>query len=146
MTVQGGESINLDMALIYARGNYNDNLGSVCELLDDATQVKNWWQNAGNQTCFNLTLAAPDSKPLTTFSVKVVPNPNSGSFWIEFQGPSKEDLTLDFVNMHGQSVYQGTIQRGQTRYFIETSDLANGIYMLQMQGKSSHSTVKVVLQ
>ncbi|MEY3442841.1 MAG: hypothetical protein RLZZ519_1122 [Bacteroidota bacterium] len=145
-TVQAGETIKLDMALIYARGNYNDNLGSVCELLDDATQIKNWWQNVGNQTCFNLTLAAPASKPLTTFSVKVVPNPNAGSFWIEFQGPSKEDLTLNLVNMHGQSVYEGSIQRGQPRHFIETSDLANGIYMLQMQGKSTHATVKVVLQ
>ena len=134
------------MALIYARGNYNDNLGSVCELLSDATILKNWWVNSNVQSCFNITVATPESQQQNAQGIKVVPNPNSGSFWLELDEPSKEDLAVSIVNLQGQTVLKTEILRGQARYFVSEADLSKGIYMLQLKGKSSQTTVKVVVQ
>ncbi len=146
LNVQPNQSINLDMALIYARGNYNDNLGSVCELLSDATILKNWWINSNVQTCFNITVATPESQQQNAPGIKVVPNPNAGSFWLELEAPSKEDLAVSIVNLQGQTVLKTEILRGQARYFVSEADLSKGIYMLQLKGKSSQTTVKVVVQ
>ncbi len=83
--------------------------------------------------------------------VRLVPNPNKGTFSITGTLSTTEDaeVSLDIVNMLGQSVYKGkvTAKNGQINEQIQlTNNLANGMYMLNMIAGEDHKVFHFVLE
>ncbi|MEM6270682.1 MAG: T9SS type A sorting domain-containing protein [Bacteroidota bacterium] len=67
-------------------------------------------------------------------SINVFPNPNHGTFQVEFTG-MEEDATLKVFSTSGQLVYHRDIrdQRGDFRETVELQRPAAGIYFIQLE-------------
>ena len=109
------------------------------------------YQTAGNGS-YTVTLIASgqcDSDTLTqtvnincvvgvrlpaSLSVNVFPNPNRGTFQVDFEG-MEEDATLKVFSTSGQLVYEQKIvdKRGDFRETVELRSPAAGIYFVQLE-------------
>ncbi len=83
--------------------------------------------------------------------VRLVPNPNKGTFSVTGTLSTTEDaeVSLDIVNMLGQSVYTGkvTAKAGVINTQIQmTGNLANGMYMLNLQSGDDRKVFHFVLE
>ena len=77
----------------------------------------------------------------TAISVSIYPNPASSRFNVVCGGLENETEAM-LYDMTGRKVYSQTVNAGTTSIMIETSNLANGVYMLHMGG----NTTKVVVR
>ncbi len=89
--------------------------------------------------------------PVKISDVRLVPNPNKGTFSItgSLSTPDDAEVDLDVVNMLGQSVYKGKVmaKNGQINEQIQlTNNLANGMYMLNLQSGGDHKVFHFVLE
>lgn len=81
-----------------------------------------------------------------TFNVKLMPNPNSGTFNIEANSGSEEASQLEYIitNMLGQTVYTNTMsaQNGTFNGQIALDNkLPNGIYLLNARSGNTSSVI-----
>ena len=69
--------------------------------------------------------------------LKILPNPNSGVFIIDFSIAQEENIKLEIVNLAGQSVYSEELTNFSGKYSkeIHLSDIAKGIYQIQISSK-----------
>jgi subtilisin-like proprotein convertase family protein/uncharacterized protein YjdB len=83
--------------------------------------------------------------------VMLLPNPNKGEFVVKgtlFSG-SDEEITLEVLNMIGQSVYNGNtaVRNGVLNEKIRLSNtLANGMYMLNIHTAGGNQVIHFVLE
>ena len=66
----------------------------------------------------------------TLDSIKLYPNPNSGSFKIELKSPLKNDVNITIANSTGEAVYKGTMLKEDDAKQFELTYLAPGHYLL----------------
>ena len=81
-------------------------------------------------------------------AVEVFPNPNSGNFTVAVELPSSMAVTMDLVNVQGQSVWSqqlGTVN-GTVRTNVNMEAEANGIYFLRIVADDHVAVRKVVLE
>jgi hypothetical protein len=86
----------------------------------------------------NIVTAVPDINGLE--GLKVVPNPNNGSFVVTMKLNTVKYVSFKIYNLIGQVVYQtpGYRFQGTQTKQINTSSLAKGFYFLQVEvGKES---------
>lgn len=74
--------------------------------------------------------------------VEVYPNPTSGEFTIELSNSSAK--TIEVLDLTGRVVYSNTAASEKVK--VNLSTLANGIYYVKIQTKSSTEVIKVVKQ
>lgn len=74
--------------------------------------------------------------------VEVYPNPTSGEFTIELSNSSAK--TIEVIDLTGRVVYSNTAASEKVK--VNLSTLANGIYYVKIQTKTSTEVVKVVKQ
>lgn len=81
---------------------------------------------------------------LSQLSVKAIPNPSSGSFFIEFGVPNDKYTSISIFNIAGALVYKNKVDIGATRIpvFINGS---NGEYSITLSGKNVMSKVIKVI-
>ncbi|HTA84062.1 MAG TPA: T9SS type A sorting domain-containing protein [Bacteroidia bacterium] len=79
-----------------------------------------------------------------TGSWNVYPNPNNGSFSVDFKSPLNEDITLNLYNMMGQLVLTQKETKGTTLITLNSS-LSSGIYNIVLQGNSEIKAKKMVI-
>lgn len=79
--------------------------------------------------------------------VSAYPNPASNFVNVSFTLSRKGNLSIKMVNLEGKIVYQTTEENafGLINKEIETSQLANGVYLIQTQIGENISTNKVVV-
>ena len=77
-----------------------------------------------------------------TFEVQMYPNPANSLTLIKLS--ENQEYTISLINMNGQ-VIEETIFTGN-QMEINTSNLANGIYIVNIQNDSKASTLKLVVQ
>lgn len=72
------------------------------------------------------------AQPLIPMELSLYPNPNSGSFTVEYAGAAEEKITMEVTNMLGQSVVSESINVVKGRNVINLSLPVNlkGNYML----------------
>jgi len=90
----------------------------------------------------NLTATASD--------VRLIPNPNKGSFVLKGNtgATATEELTTEVANMLGQVVYTGTItaQNGNVDEHISLNNLANGMYILTLRSATQNTVFHFVVE
>ncbi len=83
--------------------------------------------------------------------VQLVPNPNKGSFSLKgnLGVVADEEVTVEVLNMIGQSVYMNTFKtsNGNIDASIETDKtLANGMYLLNLRSSKGNNTFHFVME
>lgn len=81
-------------------------------------------------------------------SLRLMPNPAQDYLNVEFSLEQNEDLTVTVVNALGQQVQHVTTQQfvGTQNLTINTSDLPNGVYFLNISSKEATRTERFVVQ
>lgn len=142
--VASGETVDLDYVVLWARGYYNDNLGSVCELKNSAMAIDSFWQ-AQNHGCFNIVLDKEEAVE-TQLGWGIYPNPNQGRFAVEFEEVLRQEASLTVYDIAGRPVHQQALSAANRRFEIGTENLAEGVYIVRITGKNLFLTRKMVLR
>lgn len=74
--------------------------------------------------------------------IKVYPNPNNGSFYVEL--PSTEPAQVIISNVSGQVIYKQNVQNTR-KHLVEASTLITGVYMVQVTSGHDTYRTKVVI-
>ena len=93
-----------------------------------------------SQTCKNVSVGI---LKLSEKSFKIYPNPNSGSFTIEIENPSK-DVSIEIFNLLGKLVKKVETNSSKSIYEIDLNS-ADGIYWLRVKNGDSVWNQKVVV-
>jgi Secretion system C-terminal sorting domain len=117
---------------------YND-IQTFCNSTDYKAMILSTEKNAD-------TTVTSEIKPL---SFSIYPNPFSNQFSIEYNIEINTTVVIELFNALGQSVKiinLGIKNKGCYQDFIETSDLASGIYLLTLRTQNGTETKKIVKQ
>ncbi len=80
-------------------------------------------------------------------NLNVYPNPNTGAFTLEINSASEINGKINITSVDGKLVYENDISgNGLITKNIDITDLANGIYYLQLQSNNSIKTYKLLKQ
>lgn len=145
-TLPAGAKISIDYAIIYSRGYYNDNLGSVCELKSAADVILGYWgSNQGNSCSLSLpTGFAQSSKELV--QLEVFPNPSKGIFNISWTQKFKGNVHLELLDLQGRLLKQIPVSNGQHSLELNATEFASGLYFLRIGDEKSTVSKKIVIQ
>lgn len=136
--------VQFDFSVIWARGFYNDNLGSVCELKRASVVVDSFWQ-AQPKNCFAFVVDREDPvRPAT--EADIYPNPNRGQFVLEFEEVLGADAVLEVYDLAGRVVHSENLSAQQTRYDISTRALSEGVYLVRVNNDQMTLTRKMVVR
>jgi hypothetical protein len=79
-------------------------------------------------------------------AVNIYPNPNSGSFDVEFGMPMGGNTTVKIVNITGQNIREfGANDIVNGKLSVNLSDVAAGVYFVQIQGEGQVVNKKVTI-
>ncbi|MCD6011310.1 MAG: surface protein [Flavipsychrobacter sp.] len=82
-------------------------------------------------------------------NVSLIPNPNNGSFAVKgsLGLVADEEVIAEITNMIGQTVYSGKFmtQNGNVDAQVQTSNLANGQYILNLHSSAGNNVVRFVI-
>ena len=102
----------------------------------------------GVSNSFVLTVdACAGIEELGDLTIDVYPNPSNGRVVLEIAGDS-EGMVVEVLDMHGKTVYYettGAIASG-LRKFIDLTNLANGMYFMELDNGTSSITKKIIKQ
>jgi hypothetical protein len=115
-----------------------------------------WKVATTNETCTSLQTAVPVTMDLCLGlgedpgfrqSLSVAPNPNNGVFNLSFNAYNRGDVAVFVTDITGRAVYNETLQGAQGKVMreINLSELANGVYMLNVVYEGKSYVEKVVI-
>jgi hypothetical protein len=82
-----------------------------------------------------------------TSSMKVYPNPTQGMFTVAISNTEATDMTLELVNISGQTVYRNTVKSVYSyNEEIDASAFAKGVYYLKVNDGENIKIEKIVIQ
>ncbi len=145
-TIQPGETIHLDYALLFARGYYNDNLGSVCELQKTADIVLSFWNPAMANSCSGGLPTSATASVEDAFDLNVFPNPNGGTFHVTWNKQFKGAQSLKMIDIQGRTVKEFALEKSRLQLDVDAQELNAGLYFLQMNANGKTHTTKVVIK
>ncbi len=81
-------------------------------------------------------------------SINLSPNPNNGNFTLKGQVATHKALTLTIINSVGQIVHQQEVStiNGQLNEQVHTSNLASGVYLLQLQNNEHKQHIRFTVK
>ena len=78
---------------------------------------------------------------------KIYPNPNNGTFSIEFETTNREILNLEISNLCGQIIYSKQFNKNSNNNEeIQLPEKAKGLYFVKMQTKDNTTVKKLIIQ
>ena len=78
--------------------------------------------------------------------LKVYPNPNNGTFNLEFSANYTSPLTLELVDFTGRTVYQTKLQHQfKSIVSIQTDNLSSGLYAVVLKTDREQITKKIII-
>jgi PKD repeat protein len=78
--------------------------------------------------------------------VSVYPNPTSGLITIDFDKTVTENTNIRVLDMLGKEMLNTTINKGDSKYVLDTETYSKGIYNVVITGTNSNEVIKVVKQ
>lgn len=138
-----GESVSLDYVLIWARAFFNDNLGAVCELQTAADSIQSWYSGQ-DHGCFNVITERPKPRA-EVVGFDLFPNPSAGNVALELEVAYQNDVQIGIYDQFGRKVGMQNLPGGVTKLNLETADLPNGVYVVQIEGNTPQAR-KLVIQ
>ncbi|MCK4677450.1 MAG: T9SS type A sorting domain-containing protein [Bacteroidales bacterium] len=81
-------------------------------------------------------------------TIRVLPNPNNGSFKLEINNSNNENVTIRIFNAASDLVFeQENVQvSGKYTELISLHDQADGVYLVQVEGKENSIIRKIIIQ
>jgi hypothetical protein len=73
------------------------------------------------------------------------PNPADAEITVHLPAPAEYDIPVKMYSQFGQTIHLATIQKGETKIELKTSDLTGGIYLIQLQLKGQKSFNRKVM-
>lgn len=92
---------------------------------------------------YSNTISFHNNLPKT--EVGIYPNPVADVLIMQAKNILTEDVSIKLYNTMGQIVKQNTFYQGSTIAFVETKDLVNGSYFVNLSGKGLNKTYRVVV-
>lgn len=83
--------------------------------------------------------------PFTLNNIHVYPNPASSILQIEFTEALQQTVPITLTDMHGRPVIQTDIQAGKRSKTLNTTHLAAGMYLLQLQAGPHAVRKKIII-
>ena len=127
VNLNGSEEIDVDFAIIYARGEYdNDSLGhllNVDQLIDNAEQIQLYYD--GQTSCSTI-----ETDNIEGSYLSVYPNPSIGVINVTSTIPG----VLDIYNLRGQLVHSENVVGNRTT--VDVSEFASGLYFIRQGGET----------
>ena len=77
--------------------------------------------------------------------MKLYPNPSSGNAVLEVEEPLTEDQTVRIYDQIGRMVAEQPMSMGLQKLQLQTSHLAEGVYIVRLTGNSDVRTSKLVV-
>jgi hypothetical protein len=74
--------------------------------------------------------------------IKVVPNPSQGRFRI-MAPPSGEESKISILNILGQTIFEGKIEKDQIMLEVDISKQPTGIYLIKYQGIETTKELRI---
>lgn len=80
-------------------------------------------------------------------SIKLFPNPNNGSFEIEFETLDAGVMSLNLTNLLGQKVHEQAVNHavGNNAISVNQTKLAKGVYMLNLVYEGKNYTSRLII-
>jgi hypothetical protein len=77
----------------------------------------------------------------------VYPNPNDGLFLVRFPSPIEGDLVVNIFDFKGRVVEMVEVNlKGEKSLNLNTTNLSNGVYFLQIQLKEGNYFSRFIIQ
>jgi hypothetical protein len=99
---------------------------------------------------FGLPPSQGISQQNSRFNIKnkasISPNPNSGSFAIEFNNDIELDADLTVHDITGREVYNNILAKNKNYFTIENTKLTSGIYFVSITNNNEKQTFKIIIQ
>ena len=94
---------------------------------------------------FRVTNGTDITTPERIGSFKVYPSVSQGQVTIESHFDLPAETTLSLLNISGHQVLEQKMSPNQSSKILDISNLANGIYLLQLKRKGKINTKKIML-
>ena len=128
--------------------NYNNNDVVCCTIFS----TNECGTSARSTQCETITVNGNlgVSQATTGSDIRVVPNPNTGTFTIKGTTgtTANDEIALEVTNMLGQVVYSGktTAQNGVINEVLALNNLANGMYLLNVHSGTETNVFHFVIE
>lgn len=77
-----------------------------------------------------------------TYTTKLYPNPNNGSFEITLPGTITGDVNIEVVDIYGKIVYRSVTK--EPTFAVDIPNLATGVYLVRLTGGSINESIKFI--
>jgi hypothetical protein len=92
------------------------------------------------------SISQNNSRMIITNKAAISPNPNTGSFVIEFNNNLEIDANLSVQDITGREVYNNILAKNKKYYAIENTKLTSGIYFVSIINNDEKQTIKIIIQ
>jgi len=133
-TLNPGDTIHLEFALVWARDYTGDNLSSVALIKDRILDVQDFYQNFTG-------LQDPETE---NSYIRIYPNPCYTDIYIDIPDESDPDV-YEYVicDLYGKNIKQGRMLSSKASN-ISTGDLAPGYYFIKIKGENTSAVGRFV--
>ena len=128
-TFQPGDKICLDLAYVYARGYFRDEIGSVKVMSRHVDSIRRFY-NSQNFQCNSTSTTSIKSEVLDA-AVSISPNPTSDALFVSYSRPLSPSVAWQLTDIQGRNLSKGT-HPGVGRHALDLSALSAGMYMLRL--------------
>ncbi len=141
-TFNPGDTIELELAYIFARDYEGDNISSVALLKERAQTIQEYY-DLGISPCGS-SWTVPDYKQDDFTELKLFPNPAREEVVIIYEA-SSESADLKVYDITGKIVYSGNLQNN-IKHQISIKQLSSGLYLFVVQDGENTITKKLIKQ
>ncbi len=84
----------------------------------------------------------------SVYNLNVFPNPNNGSFTIQFSSEESNELWIEVQNMIGEVIYSRKMEVTSGLYSenLSLNDVAKGVYFVSLKNDRGSVNKKVIIQ
>lgn len=94
------------------------------------------------------SVEAKENFYLDDFRIEAYPNPFNSSIRINYRIPKTELITIIIYDSIGQEIkklFSGNKERGNHEIVFSATNLASGVYLIELKTSKHHKTIKILL-
>ena len=85
-----------------------------------------------------------ENSPIENF--KIYPNPSDGKIYLELDQLENELISLEVVGINGKIIWKESFLNTSERYFIDLSNLSEGVYIVRLIESNNIRTAKLIVK
>ena len=128
LTFQPQEVFETTVAWSFHRGSSDNRLENVTLMFEEVEELKNWYDNYGDDSDPCSSIIAADENIDFGKDITLYPNPNNGTFELEF--PNEKLMQVQVFEVSGKLIWEKT-EGLENSITIHLQNAADGIYFLK---------------